>query len=201
MIINFKLTKINKKFFIIFGVFILLASAVIGFYLLNKEKINKTEEEIQILTPDHHSVAIKSEKDFLAQMIYHHQEAVNAAQKVLERGGTIKEVKEIASNIIKTQKDEIELMKNLYRQWFKEDLPPQSVYHPMMRSLENLSGKELDKQFLEDMILHHQGAIKMAEEMKKFTTKPETQQIIETIIKIQSEEIKKIERILEENFM
>ncbi len=201
MIINSKLTKINKKFFIIFGVFILLASVGIGFYLLNKEKINKTEEEIQILTPDHHNVEIKSEKDFLAQMIYHHQEAVNAAQKVLERGGTIKEVKEIASNIIKTQKDEIELMKNLYRQWFKEDLPPQSIYHPMMRSLDNLSGKELDKQFLEDMILHHQGAIKMAEEMKKFTTKPETQQIIEAIIKIQSEEIKKIERILEENFI
>jgi uncharacterized protein (DUF305 family) len=193
MIFNCKLTKVNKRFFIILGVIILTAFLGIGFYILNKKK---TQTSISY----HHSVEIKSEKDFLVQMIYHHQEAVDAAQKVLERGGTIKEVREIASNIITTQKDEIELMKNLYRQWFKEDLPSQNVYHPMMRPLDNLSGKELDKQFLEDMILHHQGAIKMAEEIKRFTNKPEIQQIIETIIKIQSEEIKKIERILKENF-
>lgn len=66
---------------------------------MNKKEIKKTEKKIQILTPDYHSVAIKSEKDFLVQIIYHHQETINDAQKVFKKGGTIKE---IATNIIIT---------------------------------------------------------------------------------------------------
>jgi uncharacterized protein (DUF305 family) len=193
----------NKKN-ILFLAIILIVIAGLGifFYLQNQktnifqiqQNINPEEQKSQPQHAVHQT--INSEKDFLAMMIYHHQEAVRAAKGVLERGGSVEEVRKIAENIVSTQEKEIEQMKKWYQEWFNEDLPPESIYIPMMRPLENLSGKELDKQFLEDMIFHHQGAISMAQQVKNLTTRQELLKLADEIINVQSEEIRKMEELL-----
>jgi uncharacterized protein (DUF305 family) len=62
----------------------------------------------------------------------------------------------------------------------------------MMNMTERMKGKtgdELDKVFLEDMIIHHQGAVDMAVELQKGTARPELQKMATDIIDVQTKEI------------
>lgn len=62
----------------------------------------------------------------------------------------------------------------------------------MMDMTERMKGKtgdELDKVFLEDMIIHHQGAVDMAVELQKGTARPELQKMATDIIDVQTKEI------------
>jgi len=102
-------------------------------------------------------VTIESEYDFLVHMIPHHQEAVDTAV-YLRANSEREEMRRFAENIIKTQTAEIGQMKDWLETWYPEK--QHSVdYQPMMRNLENIEGKALDRAFLEDMIPHHMAAI------------------------------------------
>lgn len=59
----------------------------------------------------------------------------------------------------------------------------------MTANMKGKTGKELEKAFLEDMIIHHQGAIDMAKELLKGTTKPELVKMGNDIVTVQSKEI------------
>ncbi len=59
----------------------------------------------------------------------------------------------------------------------------------MMRDLERLSGKDLDKAFLEDMIMHHMGAIMMAHSVQGVIEHKEVEDLSKAIIDSQSKEI------------
>lgn len=65
--------------------------------------------------------------------------------------------------------------------------------HQMMGDMTtNLSGKtgdEFDKVFLEEMIIHHQGAVDMAELVLENSDRVELRQLAEDIIKLQKAEI------------
>ncbi len=59
----------------------------------------------------------------------------------------------------------------------------------MVSSLYGKKGDELDKKFIEDMIVHHQGAIDMANVLLKETKRPELIKLGNDIISAQSSEI------------
>ena len=59
----------------------------------------------------------------------------------------------------------------------------------MMMNLEGKTGAELEESFLDDMIVHHQGAIDMAESLLVGTTRPELIQLANDIITAQTREI------------
>ncbi len=59
----------------------------------------------------------------------------------------------------------------------------------MTAELAGLSGDKLDKAFLELMIVHHEGAIVMAEQVLAETKRPELQEMAKTIIAAQQREI------------
>lgn len=59
----------------------------------------------------------------------------------------------------------------------------------MMSSLEGKQGEALEKAFLDEMIVHHEGAIDMAEVLLSGTTRPELVNLANTIISTQSSEI------------
>lgn len=59
----------------------------------------------------------------------------------------------------------------------------------MTARMENKTGDELDKVFLEDMIVHHEGAVAMAKLLQKGTTRPELQKMAQDIITVQTKEI------------
>jgi uncharacterized protein (DUF305 family) len=139
---------------------------------------------------------VKSEREFIEHMIPHHEEAIVTAREVLARGGSTPEMRTLAENIISAQEREIAAMKAWHEAWYGTPYVDLGTYKPMMRDLSLLSGAELDKVFLEDMIHHHMGAIMMARSVAPFIEREETRTLTETIIKTQSAEIETMRTLL-----
>jgi uncharacterized protein (DUF305 family) len=148
---------------------------------------------------DHSMMMVSSEREFLTGMIPHHQEAVDTAKEVVERGGSTPAIKNLAEDIIVAQEKEIAEMKQWYQDWYgvAYEAKPED-YKPMMRELAGLSGAALDKRFLEDMIMHHMGAIMMAQSVQPHIEHKEIADLSEAIEKTQSAEIELMRNFLRE---
>ncbi len=70
----------------------------------------------------------------------------------------------------------------------------------MTARMEGKEGDELDMIFLEDMIVHHQGAVDMAAILKEKTQRPELQAFAQEIIDVQDKEINMMKNWLESWF-
>jgi uncharacterized protein (DUF305 family) len=104
---------------------------------------------------------INSEFEYLTKMIPHHQEAIDTARIIAARSDR-PEMKRFAQEIIRVQTSEIAQM----RRWLGEWYPGRNTNvtaSPMMRDLNNLQGDALDQAFLEDMMMHHMGAVMMSQ--------------------------------------
>ena len=150
-----------------------------------------------VMQMDHSGMMVASERAFIEGMIPHHQEAVDTANEVIARGGTTPEIKSLVENIVIAQETEIADMKQWYLDWYGEVYVDNGAYMPMMRELANLSGAELDRVFLEDMIGHHMGAIMMAQSVQPYIAHEEISELTKAIATTQSAEITEMKRILE----
>jgi uncharacterized protein (DUF305 family) len=65
----------------------------------------------------------------------------------------------------------------------------QAMMHDMNASLRGKTGDAFDKTFLEEMIVHHQGAVDMAQEVLNVSKRPELIQLANEIISAQEKEI------------
>lgn len=136
------------------------------------------------------AMMVTSERAFIEGMIPHHQEAVDTAKEVLERGGTTKEIRTLAEGIVSSQEQEIADMKQWHESWYGEAYVDSDDYVPMMRDLGQLRGVELDRTFLEDMVMHHMGAIMMARSAQPYLEHDVARDLARSIIENQSREIK-----------
>ena len=151
----------------------------------------------EIATMDHSSMMVKSEREFLEGMIPHHQEAIDTAKEVLARGGSTPEIKKLAEDIVVAQEKEIALMKDWYQSWYGETyVADPEAYEPMMRDLSKLSGASLDKVFLEDMVMHHMGAVMMAESVQPYIEHQEMTNLTKAIVETQTKEIQLMQRLV-----
>ncbi len=108
-----------------------------------------------------HDMQVNSEFDYLTQMIPHHQEAIDTARLVLAESDR-PEMKRFAQDIIRVQSAEIQQMQRWLNEWYPgRDTAVTAA--PMMRDLNNLRGDAIDRAFLEDMIMHHMGAVMMSQ--------------------------------------
>jgi uncharacterized protein (DUF305 family) len=142
------------------------------------------------------SMNVSNDREFIDGMIPHHQEAIDTANEVLERGGKIESIKTLAQNIIGAQAKEIADMKVWYKDWFGEEYQDKGMYMKMMRDLSQYSGRELDLIFTEDMIFHHKGAIMMAHLALEFSEREEMIALSNNIVKTQQEEIEFMESVI-----
>lgn len=146
---------------------------------------------------NHEMMMVKSEREFLEGMIPHHQEAVDTAKEVIARGGSTPEIKKLAEDIVIAQEKEIALMKGWYQSWYgKAYIVDPKAYEPMMRDLSKLSGASLDKVFLEDMIMHHMGAVMMAQSVQPYIEHKEITDLSKAIVETQTEEIQLMRKML-----
>ncbi len=146
---------------------------------------------------DHSMMMVKSEREFLEGMIPHHQEAVDTANQVTTRGGSTPEIKKLAGDMVVAQEKEIAMMKEWYQRWYGEGyVADPQAYKPMMRDLSVLSGAALDKVFLEDMVMHHKGAVMMAESVQPYIEHKEITDLSKTIVETQTEEIRLMTQLL-----
>lgn len=166
-------------------------------YSKNENKNQSQDQEMMHMNDHMMHMVVSSEREFIENMIPHHQEAVDTAKEVIARGGTTPEIKELVENIVTAQEAEIADMKEWYKNWYGEEYVDTNQYHPMMRELENLSGSELDRAFLEDMIMHHMGAIMMARSVETYIEHEEMTNLTNAIVTTQSEEIMQMKMMIE----
>ncbi len=116
-------------------------------------------------------------KSFLDKMIPHHQEAVDSSLKVMnDLDITEAKVRIFAANVVDTQSFEISKMENIYTEYLGQSYAQTitmdvdtkdgstTEYHAMMNDMSALVGDELAKVYAKDMIKHHEGAVRMAED-------------------------------------
>lgn len=110
---------------------------------------------------------------FVMMMIPHHQQAIEMSDLVLAKEGVDPRVADLAQRIKDAQGPEIETMKGWLQDW---GMPwDDSMVDSMagmdsgmmsaddMAALETADGATASRLFLEQMILHHEGAIEMAQ--------------------------------------
>ncbi len=149
---------------------------------------------------------------FIDTMIAHHQGAVDMAWLAETRAGR-EEMKKYAAAIIADQVREITEMKRWRDEWFKGAATAINMDYPGMRDgmqpmdmkrLEAMSGQEFDREFLRQMIPHHEGALRMSEALlgkhgaALATERDVMKRFANSIIASQSEEIEQMKRWLEE---
>jgi uncharacterized protein (DUF305 family) len=142
------------------------------------------------------AMLVESERAFIEGMIPHHQEAVDTAKEVIARGATTPEIRALVEGIVVAQEREIAEMKQWYEAWYGTPYVATGAYMPMMRELALLSGEELDRVFLEDMIMHHMGAIMMAQSVQPHIEHDEIAALTQAIVTTQSAEIAQMRSLL-----
>ncbi|MFN3188183.1 MAG: DUF305 domain-containing protein [Candidatus Paceibacteria bacterium] len=143
------------------------------------------------------NMLVSSEREFIEGMIPHHQEAIDTAREVIARGGTTPEIRRLVEDIVVAQEKEIADMKTWYESWYGVPYSDDGQYMDMMRPLGDLSGADLDRVFLEDMIMHHMGAIMMAGSVEPYIEHAELSSLIEDIKSSQSAEIAQMQLMLQ----
>ena len=102
------------------------------------------------------------EADYLAEMVAHHREAVAAARELARSDRA--EMRAFGESIVATQSAQIEQMVIWLGDWYP-DQDAAVDYQPMMRDLTGLSGDDLDRVFLQDMVGHHMAAVMMSQQL------------------------------------
>lgn len=146
-----------------------------------------------------HNMTVASDEDFILGMIPHHQEAVDTSAYLLTRT-TDAELQQFLRGVIAVQSQEIDQMKQWYRQWFGRDYQDNGQYVPMMDDLTVLQGSALERAYLKGMIAHHQGAIAMAEQIQTIAQRSELKQMSSDIIRTQTQEVNQLQTWLNTKF-
>jgi uncharacterized protein (DUF305 family) len=135
---------------------------------------------------------------FIAEMTTHHDAAIEMAQMAQKRAEH-REVRELADDIVAAQSEEIARMEEMHQRLFGErigdsdhgsmGMPADEMGMDMnaMMGLEN--AKSFDRAFIDAMVPHHQGAIRMARVELERGSDPEVHELAEAIIEAQAGEI------------
>jgi uncharacterized protein (DUF305 family) len=136
------------------------------------------------------------DQGFIEQMIPHHEGAIAMATIALERSER-PEMLALARAIIEAQQKEITDMRAWHKAWFGAAVPSSSG--SMMMHMGGMTGDpaalrtvpaaEFDREFIVQMIPHHEMAVMMASMLARGTARPEMKQLAANIIASQSKEI------------
>lgn len=139
---------------------------------------------------------------FLDTMGMHHQSAVEMA-KLAEDRSEHAELKAMSKKIISDQQGEISQMKSWREQWYPGKSQAMNMEMPgMMDSMKGMSmpklaaskGKEFDSMFLDMMIKHHSGAVKMAKSAEAKAQHQEIKDLSKKMVSAQQDEIAQMKK-------
>ncbi len=137
---------------------------------------------------------------FVSGMVPHHDSAIEMA-KIAENEGEHPEIRRLAGNIVAAQTEEIMTLDSIHERLYGE--PVGSMDHGSMglddemmgmsmdpMSLEN--AKPFDREFIDMMVPHHQGAIRMAQIQLADGEDSQATSLAEAIIADQTSEIEQM---------
>lgn len=208
----------KKNNIIIVAVIAVVAVAGVSIYALNKKDDSKTassnsSQQATVGAVDKNSSEYKMyselkgedyDRMFLANMIAHHQGAVDMANLALTNASH-QEVKDLAKAIVSAQTTEITDMTAWQKAWgypassgeMMQDHSAMGMMDTnagMMNELNGKTGEAFDKAFLEQMIMHHQSAINMAATGKTNAQHQEVKDLTVAIVTAQTNEIKQMKQ-------
>ncbi|UFK97680.1 DUF305 domain-containing protein [Kaistella faecalis] len=141
--------------------------------------------------------------DFAKMMIEHHKGAVEMSELLLEKGQD-EELKTFARKVIIAQDKEINLMKKFENQ--TEVSPDSKIFqqelNQSMGAMMNKNIKihnDIDKDYAEQMIPHHQSAVDMAEVYLKYGKQKDLLKLCDDIVNTQTSEIQQLKTWLTAN--
>ena len=146
---------------------------------------------------------------FAQGMIPHHAQAVEMADLALEKS-TNADVLALAKQIKASQNPEIQTMSGWLQSWGQKVPSTDSMSgggHDMtdmggmmteadMEKLESSSGTAFDRLWMELMIQHHEGAVRMSEDELKDGKNPDVKALAQTIVTSQQAEISTMNSLL-----
>ena len=148
---------------------------------------------------DSTSSGAEFDRAFIDAMVPHHESAIAAAQAAKDAGLSQPELVKVADDILATQQDEIDQMKEWRAEWFgSSTIDPAGAGALGMSESEMgmqhdadgfMSSTNVDTDFAQMMITHHQGAIAMAELAKEKAGHDELKDLADAIIDAQKSEI------------
>ena len=165
-----------------------------------------TAAESPVLGDGHNS----ADTEFAQMMIEHHVGAIEMADLALERA-TTPEVRNLAERIRAAQGPEIDQMTT----WLEGEGEPTTAGNmtgmdhgsmemdgldqtEAMAELEEATGSDFDRRFLQLMIAHHTGALEMAQAQLDDGVNTEMRDLAQTIIDAQEAEIAEMEDLLQD---
>ena len=167
----------------------------------NMQGMNNGNMDHSMMQSSPNAAAAAYDLQFLDTMIAHHQGAVEMAGPAAAKAQHA-EIKTLAGNIISSQQTEIAQMKAWREKWFAGAAPAinmemagmkDSMMRMDMKKLGTLNGNAFDIEFIGQMIPHHEGAVVMAKEALKKSTKDEIKNLAKAIIAAQEAEIKQMD--------
>ena len=151
---------------------------------------------------------------FVTMMIPHHQQAIEMADIVLTKDGLDPRVAELAQQIKDAQGPEIDRMLGWLDDWGIDYNPDPMVgmdhgsmgadgsdgmmSEEDMTALENAEATEASRLFLEQMVVHHEGAIDMARTALEDAQNPDVLALAQQVIDDQTLEIAAMQDLLAE---
>ena len=146
----------------------------------------------------------KADVMFVQMMIPHHEQAVDMNDMVLSKGNINPEVEALAKQIKAEQQPEIDMMNAWLEIWGRVQMPEGSHHsssdglmtEEQMQELDEANSAEGQQLFLEGMIRHHQGAIKMAQAEIASGKNPEAITLAKNIAESQQTEVDTMTELL-----
>jgi uncharacterized protein (DUF305 family) len=212
----------NKSNTIIIVIFAIVAITGLGFYALNHNEGVMMNDNNSVISSDAKTsrvtvttnknssdyrmmAAVSGEKYdrlFLANMIAHHQGAIDMANLALTNAKH-QEVKDLATAIFSAQTKEINNMTAWQGSWsYPASTGSAMMDHSamgmedtgagMLNALTGKTGDDFDKEFLTQMIAHHQSAIDMSAVGSTNSFHQEVKDLTAAIITAQTSEIKQM---------
>jgi uncharacterized protein (DUF305 family) len=170
---------------------------------------NRPEDAPAATSPAAEAVFNDADVMFAQMMIPHHEQAIEMSDELLEKDGVDEQVRDLAQQIKDAQQPEIDQMKDWLDEWGADELDGTGgmggMDHGMgdgmmsdddMDRLEEADGTDASRLFLEQMIVHHEGAIMMADIQVEDGENPDAVAMAEAISESQREEIAVMQDLL-----
>ncbi len=154
------------------------------------------------------STDVSFDQAFIDAMVPHHRSAIAMANAALDAGLKEPQLRSIAQAIVDNQQDEIDRMLEWRRQWYgSAELGPDAGDQLGM-SMDDMgmagdpatltSSGNVDADFASMMIVHHDGAIAMAQMAPERSKREEIRTLAQAIIAAQEDEIATMKPFAEE---
>ena len=208
----------NKIFITVIVVFAIAAAAVWYFVVFSVKPVPEgalqtssttADEKKQKPASDNIYANLKGDafdEAYIADMLAHHEGALNMSEQAMAVTAH-EEIRTLASNIVQSQGAELVQMRTWQKEWgYKETMSGGHGSHggagmemggdmvEMQNKLQGLKGEAYDKEFLKQMILHHEQAVEMSQYAATNAKHQEIKDLASAVISAQTIEIEQMKQ-------